>query len=99
MAQAKADPDREQAFVQEFVWTKEAGTYLLGSGLRPVPSEEFVAISDRNNDGNFKAIQQRKLPDDPTVSQEGGTIMGAAMVVWSSTIVSAFRVVGWAEIP
>jgi hypothetical protein len=80
-----------QALEAEFGWMKEADQCLLGHGRHPVTWERFVDESERNGERRFKAIEQRKPPEE--------TFMGLAIVVWSRTQVTALRHVGWVSDP
>jgi hypothetical protein len=90
--------EERRAFEGEFGWMKEADRYLLGYGPYPEPWEKFVQDSEPNGETCFKAIEQRKPPEDHDRSPDE-TYMGAAVVVWSRTQVTALRHVGWVSCP
>jgi hypothetical protein len=60
----------------------------MGTGAYPVPSETSIAEEERKVEMNFKAIEQRKVPEDQGVSADE-KIMGAWVVVWSNTMDTA----------
>jgi hypothetical protein len=98
MVDATAERGAEQAFIEESGWMKEADHYLMGQGLLPVPWKRFVEESERRWEAVFKAIEQRKVPEDQGRLEEE-TVMGAAMVVWNSSMVTPFRRINWASSP
>jgi hypothetical protein len=77
---------------------KEAGHCLLGHGPNPVDRERFVSNLETNGEMFFKAIEQRKPPEDQGTPL-GGTHIGSAIVIRNRTQVAALRNVGWASQP
>jgi hypothetical protein len=70
----------QHAFEAEFGWMKEADHSMFGHGQYPVPWKPFVADSETNGEVHFKAIEQRKPPEDQN-RPSGETFMGATVVV------------------
>jgi hypothetical protein len=87
-----------QAFDLEFGWMKEADHCLLGHEPHPVTWERFVSEGERDGEICFKAIEQRKPPEDQGKSLED-TYMGSALVIWNRASATALRCVGLASMP
>jgi hypothetical protein len=77
---------------------KEADRYLLGHKPCPVPWGRFVADSEANWEMFFKAIEQRKPPEDQGRSRDD-TYMEAAVIVRNRTQVIVLRHQGWVACP
>jgi hypothetical protein len=78
----------------------DADKHLSGSGPTPIPWSEFARTVSGNKEMHFKAIEQRRFPDGPIVpGPSNDLITGAAILIWSSSTVSAFRHAGWADCP
>jgi hypothetical protein len=80
----RREREERRAFEAEFEWMEEADHCLLGHGPHQVSCERFVADSETNGEMYFKAIEQRKPPEDQGRALEEA-FMGGAVVIWNRT--------------
>jgi hypothetical protein len=102
VSQAREADRREkaerQAFEAEFGWMSEADLSILGLGPHPVTPDRFFDEAEHNGELLFKAIEQRKVPDDQGYPLED-SLVGSAIVIWNQAQITAIRHANWASVP